>query len=101
MVWYLLIENKEGAPSDTYLIIASRMLMLYCTQGVDAGQKRSAPGIEPGTTSTLRKYHTPRPSGHLASMEHIIYYSVYFWCPNLLRKMVCKQATLSYRAKTR
>ena len=23
----------------------------------------STPGIEPGTTSTLRKYHTPRPSG--------------------------------------
>ncbi len=25
----------------------------------------STPGIEPGTSSTLRKNHTPRPSGHV------------------------------------
>ena len=35
--------------------------------------KRSTPGIEPGTSSTLRKNHAPRPS-RLARLRHLIIY---------------------------
>ena len=34
--------------------------------GVNKITKRSQPGIEPGTTSTLKMYHTPRPLGLIA-----------------------------------
>ena len=39
--------------------------------------KRSAPGIEPGTSSTLRKNHAPRPSGRSSrlSSKHFLQYS--------------------------
>ena len=41
---------------------------------------RSQPGFEPGTTSTLKTYHTPRPLGLPCSLAVISNYnqSIYF-----------------------
>ena len=50
--------------------------------------KRSAPGIEPGTSSTLRKNHTPRPSRQVLWLA-----SIYISIPCC----VISRASLTYR----
>ena len=40
--------------------------------------KRSQPGIEPGTTSTLKMYHTPRPLGRWLYWHEIKYKKIIF-----------------------
>jgi hypothetical protein len=56
---YCLLEHKN------FLTIS------YYNIDIEQNEKeRSAPGIEPGTSSTLKTNHTTRPSGRVLKMAH-------------------------------
>lgn len=57
--------------STAYFSTKMFLQLLITTQTRNKMQKeRSAPGIEPGTSSTLKTNHTTRPSGHALKSAH-------------------------------
>jgi hypothetical protein len=52
----------------------AKMIHVEIREGrLEVAKSGSAPGIEPGTTSTLKTYHTPRPSGRATRLTVLLH----------------------------
>ena len=82
-------KNWSKTLGPTEIRTQVRGIRILCDNQLHYGthNNRSAPGIEPGTSSTLKTNHTPRPSGQLKFSKKWIDCSTFLCSINTMIKI--------------